>query len=406
MKQTVLATAAAIALGATLTHNAVAAQPPVPYSIIQLTGPDATYEETDGSKINSAGSVVGYAYQNTFGQAMRWDPVAGSSSTMTATPYGHLGVRPGINVPTSFANSLNNFGSAVGWSTKVEGGVEKGSRAVKWAAGSTDPIELPALSLSDTGHSVNGAYDVNDAGVVAGYARKHLDDGFSVPFRPVRWDANTNAITELQMPATIDPTLSGLARSINSAGVVVGDTGGRAVRWAAGSTTPVMLMPPVLPANGHGSQAWAINDAGTAVGNYSNYDLNGLNFALRWAPGATTGTLLPGTADGGAYFASAYDITNSGVIAGSGWRGNVSVALVWDPTQTFAVDLNTLLPADSGWNLIAANSINENGWISGYGTYDPDGGGGVPSVDGGFPCALPRCPSRPPRSPCSASSPR
>ena len=34
------------------------------------------------------------------------------------------------------------------------------------------------------------------------------------------------------------------------------------------------------------------------------------------------------------------------------------------------VDLNSLLPADSVWTLVQANAINDNGWITGRGTFN------------------------------------
>lgn len=346
----------------------------VQYTPIQLAGPWTPPEGSDGWRINNAGVVAGYSYHNTFGQAMRWSPVAGPPPSVQVTPLGHLGIRPGMGIPTSFADGLNNHGASVGWSTKVEGGVEKGSRAVLWAPASTDAIELPVLSLNEDGHSVNGAEAINDAGVIVGQARKHLSS-FEIPFRPVRWDAVTHEITELQMLPGHEGNVPGHARAINAGGTIIGDCAGTPVRWAAGSTTPVQLKPIVIPTNGYLSQVWSINDAGTIVGNFSNFDLNGLYRAQRWDANSTTGAYLPGTADATAYFATAYDINNAGQIVGMGWRGNQELAMFWDPDEPFAIDLNTLIPANSGWRLLAANSINEDGWISGYGQYDPDGTG-------------------------------
>ena len=43
----------------------------------------------------------------------------------------------------------------------------------------------------------------------------------------------------------------------------------------------------------------------------------------------------------------------------------VSRALLWE--DKVLMDLNTLIPADSGWYLQAANSINDEGEITGFG---------------------------------------
>ncbi len=49
-------------------------------------------------------------------------------------------------------------------------------------------------------------------------------------------------------------------------------------------------------------------------------------------------------------------------------------ACLFDPTgQGNNIDLNTLIDPSSGWKLLYAHSINNNGWIVGVGTYHGDG---------------------------------
>ena len=67
----------------------------------------------------------------------------------------------------------------------------------------------------------------------------------------------------------------------------------------------------------------------------------------------------------------ANDINASGLIVGNSQRiaGSAAVATVWFASNGLPVDLNTLIPAASGWNLLSAEGVNEAGDIVGFGTY-------------------------------------
>lgn len=64
-----------------------------------------------------------------------------------------------------------------------------------------------------------------------------------------------------------------------------------------------------------------------------------------------------------------YDINNQNVAVGSTGGGT---ALIWSYSETSSglVDLNTLIPEDSGWTLIGATAINDAGQITGGGIYN------------------------------------
>ena len=83
----------------------------------------------------------------------------------------------------------------------------------------------------------------------------------------------------------------------------------------------------------HVAQAYAVNDAGTAVG-YSNKYVGGSDVGIR--------------------------------------------AVIWLPDAS-AIDLNDLgvAPVSGGgtWTLTAANALSADGWVAGEGTFDPDGAG-------------------------------
>lgn len=83
--------------------------------------------------------------------------------------------------------------------------------------------------------------------------------------------------------------------------------------------------------------------------------------------------LLPG-----GYESFAYSINNNGQIVGSSENGESNGnppghyparkrrAVLWQ--NGVITDLNTLIPADTGWELTEAKSINDAGQITGIGT--------------------------------------
>ncbi|MFM7103820.1 MAG: hypothetical protein ACKO3N_21965, partial [Verrucomicrobiota bacterium] len=117
------------------------------------------------------------------------------------------------------------------------------------------PIQLP------DGATGGSPTDMNAAGVIAGVVY------FNGQPEPAVWLG-----TEAQ--PTILPTegRGGLASAINSAGQVVGETGGIPTVWE--NETPV-----ALPNLGEGGQARDISESGVIVG-YVN--VNGKSVACRW----------------------------------------------------------------------------------------------------------------------------
>src|SRR5207247_3774481 len=68
----------------------------------------------------------------------------------------------------------------------------------------------------------------------------------------------------------------------------------------------------------------------------------------------------------------ATDINSAGQVVGlvEGYGDDGRVAFLWQ--NGTMIDLNTLIPADSGWTLLEAWAINDAGQIVGYGV-GPDG---------------------------------
>jgi probable HAF family extracellular repeat protein len=155
-----------------------------------------------------------------------------------------------------------------------------------------------------------------------------------------------------------------VSRSLNAAGQVVGQsrtTGGQdhAFLWQAGAMTDLGTL------GGTTSAALSIND-------------DGATRAVLWTGGLITelGTL-------GGSTSSAHDINNNGQVVGVAQTGGGAThGFVWEAGALY--DLNSLLPANSGWQLDGGTyDINDSGQIAGTGLInghqhaflltDPDG---------------------------------
>ena len=136
------------------------------------------------------------------------------------------------------------------------------------------------------------------------------------------------------------------------------------------------------------SNAVAIAPDGTVAGNSYRYDAGGRwlgQRAVRWAAGSTTPTELGTLGDDGTGFAdaTATAANSAGLIVGNaatytpegGYAGGH--ATVWGTNGNAAIDLNRLLsPSDaSHWRLEQADAISDLNWIVGLGFYDPDASG-------------------------------
>ena len=356
----------------------------------------AGYTASQAYALNGAGTAAGYAdkYESSSykgERAVRWDAATGA-----ATELGDLGTS-GAGYTTSRAYALNDAGTAAGEARKYESGNDKGVRAVRWDAAAGAATELGNLGADGSGVTYSFAFALNDAGTAAGVADKYESGTFRGTCA-VRWDASTGAATELgNLGADSAGNTYSRAYALNDAGTAAGIAdkyesgsfkGARAVRWDASGAAATELGN--LGTSGAGyttSLAYAVNDAGTAVGYADKYvsgSFKGLR-AVRWdaSTGAATELGDLGTSGAGVTSSLAYALNDAGIAVGSArdydeagtLLGNRAVAWGLDGV---AIDLNTLLsPADAAlWTLTEARGISDGGWITGIGTFDPDGAGG------------------------------
>jgi probable HAF family extracellular repeat protein len=176
--------------------------------------------------------------------------------------------------------------------------------------------------------------------------------------------------------------VSPVGRSINFSGDVAGES-----EIGAGNTTRAFRfteadgMVDLGTLGGTNSSAYGINNNGQVVGESdtglivrsSVRRFRGFSFfdthAFLWTEGVGMTDL--GHFGGGTSRAMA--INNNEVVVGWSTQNNgTGYAFSWTRAGGM-VDLNTLLPLNSGWVLMEANGINDNGQITGYGLHNGAG---------------------------------
>ena len=299
-------------------------------------------------------------------------PITSTSTTIAsgrAVIYAHgrnidLGTLGGKNSWTNYGG-INDRGEAVGLAeTSVPDpdgedmcafGTKLTCRPFLWRDGHM--MALPTL-----GGNNGQASAINNRGQIVGISETTVPDSGCPPSKkpgttvlPVMWEKG-----EVRPLPALPGEPDGFVQGLNNQGQAVGATGTctsfaiHAVLWENDTASQ-------LPDLGYtGSDAYAINDHGQAVGYVSTATTI---VASLWPNGTHSPVknlgILPG--DGAAF---ATGINNRGQVVGStfnsvGW----SRGFIWQ--DDVLTDLNTLVPGDSNLSIIAASNINERGQISG-----------------------------------------
>jgi hypothetical protein len=340
--------------------------------------------------INTGGTSVGFSYKYVDDVYQGSLPVRWEASGTAATELQHLGVdQDGRASGTAWA--INDAGTAAGFSQKFVNTIFLGERAVRWDANATAATELGHLGANPAGFAQAWAYDMNAGGTIVGRSTKYDTQNRGV--RGVRWNVGSTTAVELQ--SLNNNTLTSEAFAINLAGVIVGYSakntlgefvGNRAVRWNAGSAVPGELgILGLGPFGETESMAYAVNASGTAVG-YVNKWTSGQDNGKRpvkWGgfPNAIELQVL-GTNALGFTEGKAYAVNDAGTAVGYLDKyvgGNVvsRSAVAWLPDNS-VVELDTLnlanVNGNGTWQLAGVSAIAEDGWIAGNGTFFPTNG--------------------------------
>ncbi len=285
--------------------------------------------------INASGQVAGYA--TTASGDTR--PVRYSGGTLT-----DLGTLGGT---FSYGYGINASGTVVG--NSYTGTVYRAFSA---------PVGGSITSLGSVGTAGSYASAINDSGVAVGRSWNVTNTGID----PASYSGGS--VTSLSTGGGF----SGGAGGINANGDIVGG-----IESAGTNITDLFLyhngvLSDLGNMGGGGtfSEAFgtAINNSGLIVGS-GNLSEQGPDHAFYYSGGAFHDM---GTLNGG-YQSGASGVNSSGEIVGYSWlgnNGNNTAAFLY--ANGSMIDLNTLLPNNSGWQLATANGINDSGLIVGTGT--------------------------------------
>lgn len=278
------------------------------YSFLDLGPPVASGDSQ--FRINNSGQIVGWGCV--------WQE-------------GHW-LNPGLLADgrMSRANDINDSGVVVGWAY----------------TGATDADHLPLYHavVQETGAPPfdlgtvgvwSWAGRINNSGQIIGRSALDSYGGEQVA---VFWDERVLAVV---------PALR-WAGDINNSGLIAGASDTNAILWKHGMVED--LGPGV---------AVAISDSGAAVG-YSQLS-SGWRQATLWLHDGVVVALDMETV---------LDVNNRGAVVGATLVGDsgrpAKRASLWH--EGAILDLNSLLPASSGWALLEAQAINDAGQIVGLGT--------------------------------------
>jgi probable HAF family extracellular repeat protein len=317
------------------------------YNVLDLgtiTGNSNDYSRATG--INDLGQVIGVS-PNIFGGSQAFRTASNSAINPATDNIG------GLQAETT-PSDINNLG-------QVTVNVSSASTRlpIKFITASNDG----AIASSDS--SIGDANAINDLSQVAG--RGLVGFQFGEIYHAVRIDTSTQVDL-----GTLGGNFS-TGNGINNSGQVVGSSATSTGQTHAFRTAPNSVINAATDdlgtLGGSSSTAFDINDLGFVVG--SSTTASGQTHAfLTGANTAINATNDLGTLGG--VFSVAYSINESGLVVGASKLADGSDrAFVYDGTALF--DLNTLIPANSGFALTSARGINESGQIAATGVFSDSG---------------------------------
>jgi probable HAF family extracellular repeat protein len=283
--------------------------------------------------INASGDVSGYVVNSAGPRAVHF--VGGAWAYV-----------PGLESLMSDAQAINAYGDMTGYVVTAAGNL----RAYRYTA-STNTVGL--IEPMGTG-SYTAGIDINDSGEVAGYGDTGDPSEGTRSFR-----------ASVGLPAQKLPSLNGsfsIAFGINNAGDIVGaaDTATFVQHGFRAKVDGTILGFAGL--NGSDtSTALAVDSGGQIVGQAS-IDADG---AIQHAFKCINGTLTDLDAFGSS-FSSAEGIAE-GTTVGSYTAADGSSRAFSHTDADGSIDLNTRIPAGSGWTLTMAHAVGKSGQIVGEG---------------------------------------
>jgi probable HAF family extracellular repeat protein len=322
-----------------------------------------------GYGINAAGNVTGTSYLSFA------DP--GYHAFRYVDGLEDIGALPPLP-NSSFGQGINSSGMIVGGSWVFEGDAVPHA----FLASATLNLITDLGTLGGGAGRFSFAYDINDQGQVTGEAETRTVDSHAFIW------TSAGGMRDIG-------TLGGdrsVGRSINESGQVAGESnigsnGSDAIRAFRFTEDAGMINLGTL-SGGTRSSAYSINNSGQVVGESDtgpilnpHFRSKGSSFfgthAFLWTEGVGMTDLgdLGGVPLGGVPLGSVHRggtsqataISNNGIVVGTSTLIDGTIrAFRWTQAGGM-IDLNTLLPPNSGWVLTNADAVNDNGQITGTG---------------------------------------
>ena len=370
-----------VALAACLLCNTAtqAKRPPkqAAYTIIPFLLPDFASTSSSVKDVSDEGYAVGVANVEGVGNvAVHLDIVSGVYTLLED------GIR---------ANGVNDHNQTVGV-MQTGGSVS----AAFWSGPSALPVLLPpflASNLPPGSQSVgvnSGAHAINNDGIVIGSCSELLEidngDGtltYDKIVTVVVWRVIVDGANVVDGPIALPPLYEGakgVVQDINEAAggtaQIVGGSGDQAVVWSIELAEDGTLITPQAPVSVLTTAAWSIgmginNSMDVSGGMQSDSIAFGAPFI---AIAGQEAELLPTPRD--TVVGSALDINDAGTAVGDlrilekRFKHGFGhyYAYLWKDGE--AIDLNSQISDESGWDLNRAEVISNGGLIGGYGHFD------------------------------------
>jgi probable HAF family extracellular repeat protein len=292
--------------------------------------------------INNPGQVVGRAeLPPDSGGNVYYHAFLFQGGVMTDLGTIQPGCNPGNS--NSWAFDINDAGQVAGRTCSNS----RDPRAFRWSGG-------VMVDLGTLGGTLSQARGINDAGDVVGTAAMPLDGATHA------FVYRNNVMQDL---GTIDGGQHSEAHHINDNGKVVGYSEHHPPpnREAHAFLYSNNVMTDLTPAITCCSWAWGINNADKVIGHATGGLFGRDNVGFLYSNGTLTDL---GSLSGG--YTWAYSINDQDEIVGFSAVGSGFHAFLYE--GGVMVDLNNFIPANPEWELNYATSINDVGQIAGIGT--------------------------------------
>jgi len=240
---------------------------------------------------------------------------------------------------SSVARSINYAGDIAGWTVDANGA----ETAAVWRAQQMTLLALPGTA--------SHAKDINDSGQVVG------DYVTAAGTRAFLWDPVAGALELGMLPGSTSCYATAINRYEDVVGYCVNPAATfplKAFIWSRQAG-----MRAVLPKFSGSTVALGVNDLRQVVG-YVQDKTSSSAFICDMASSRTVYMPAPRTRSGSQY-SVAHGVNEAGTAAG---EANARAYLYLQGKQ---YDLNSLIPGDSGWTLVAAYHLNAAGQIVGVG---------------------------------------